>query len=81
MNPRNVRFTEWVHMTGKYQVCVCHAASSLQRPFCVLSTTYSHGCLFQPRVGNRIYILEVSLKNIVYQAAFRGVHPGQENIV
>ncbi len=28
MNPRNARFTELVHMTGKYQVYVCHIWST-----------------------------------------------------
>ena len=28
MNPRNVRFTESVHMTDKYQVYVCHIWST-----------------------------------------------------
>jgi hypothetical protein len=28
MNPRKARFTELVHVTGKYQVCVCHIWST-----------------------------------------------------
>ena len=28
MNPRKARFTELVHMTGKYQVYVCHISST-----------------------------------------------------
>jgi hypothetical protein len=48
MNPRKARFTELVHMTGRYQVYVCHIWSTALPGFCSAPGRFRPGLSVYP---------------------------------